>query len=797
MGLFDRLKKRRQKRETQTSTATSSASTSISAATPESSSYSREQEEAAKKAAALKAYQEEQARIAEQERLAAEAEAKAQAEREAAAKARQEAAALEAKMDAAKADSQTTTSTTETKTTSTTGVEESEELALAQAGLLSEPTLEPTTSGDTLATTSLTTFSTNLAEAVAIEPVKTEAELQAERDAAAAQRLAASTTTTSEPKEEPLLVTNVEVSSTTEDPILQETTELASLSEPTLMTLSEPTPELTSDPLATTTEPVTEDAGLYEGTTRLLDNIYAEPTTDTTATETTLLADSPSTEEVVATTLGEPTTETTEATLLAEPTAELTATTDTTTENVLATTEDAAAAVEEAVSYEPTSTVSSGFQLLTDGGTNTDPYAATDTTAIEGAIAGSGGTMESYNTLFDKYYADYFVDETLSPEEAEAFLASAPTTTLTDVRTETRSYEPSSKVQNLLEQGAQWMNPKGGMVYMPESEGYVIPPEMLALIAERRKLRQAEGLPVREEGKFWTLDADGNVIPKVFSQPLGYRGSTGVNAGPAGGAGKHGFFKGTRAQKRAIRRQYKKRGGKLLSSDKGVGWGVDFYDDKDDTWDVYGYDFPTATSPGSLVPKFYESTDRAQAQKVYDTWVKAYNVKYQGATPAQRATVRRQAAAKAGAAVSATQKRRQEIRKELKQKRQELRKSTQQGVKVANAKVNQKAQNAPRKQSAPNPAQVVANVGGGRATAQTANTRGAVMGMGALGFGGARQQAPRQQAPRQQSLMPRALTQQAPRQQFNAQQQLKNLGGNNYGMARQTNRRKVGMSKVW
>ena len=798
MGLWDRLRDRRKKSSTQTSSATGSLDSSVSVSSTSSSLTEAQQatlEAQKQREAEIQAEREAEAARLEAERLAAEEAARLEAERQAAAAARQQAEAnsIAAKEAVTTGTTTSLTDVTDKLTEETVTTDGLGSISLGGEGLLS-PTAPPSDDAISgVAQTGLSTFGSNLDAATSITTVeKTPAELEAERLAAAKAREDAAktisdslstTTTTDTPTLSTLSV------STSSEPVLLSDPAAAiaptTLSEPTILStepvaLSEPM--ALTEPIAVLSEPVvalaesttTETTGLAEGTTRLLDNIYATPSTDPLVT-TSPTADTAS---LLST---EPVLEASPDLLSAEPSLMTAMTTETlvedspTPESVIS---DALAvpettAIETQVSYEPTSSINSGFQLLTDGGVNTDPYAAVDGTKIEQAIAGSGSTMDSYNTLFDKYYADYFVDETLTPEEAEAFLSSAPTTTLADVRTDTRSYEPSSKVENLLTQGAQWMNPKGGMIYVPESEGYTIPPEMLALIAERRKLRQAEGLPVRDEGKFWTLDADGNVIPKVFSQPMGYRGSTGVNAGAAGGADTHGFFKGTRAQKRAIMRNYKKRGGKLLSSDKGIGFAVDFYDDADDTWDVYGYDFPTATSPGSLVPKFFESTDRDKAQKVYDTWLKAYQVKYQGATPAQRAASRRQAAAKAKT-VTENQIRRQEIRQELREKRKELRKATKQGVRQAN-NPNAPNQNAQRNRTAPNPGSVVNNVSGGRVAMGVANPFG----------GGMQQQAPRQQAPRNQGFGA-----------FGAQAQLKNIGGNTQNGISKPKGRKVGMPKM-
>jgi hypothetical protein len=637
MGFFDRFKERRSERQVQSSSASSQLSTSVSTSSPQQS-YSEEEKAALAEAAALKKFQEEEAARKEAERLAAEQAAKLEAERQAAADARARAAALEQQMDSVKTEYMASAGTTTEKTP--------EEILAEEQALAGQTSYFPAATqtqvvdtGDVLgdiASNSLNTLGTNLENSVSllnVTPEKTPAELAAERQAAADSRLKLSTMSsyTSEaplPTLEPINVSGVSIESST----APETLTFAS--EPsTFLTQELPT---TNTDFLSTSLPSTETttSGLAEGTTRLLSNIYATPTT-ALASEPSVLSSEPSTLFADASMM----TATTETSLL-EGTTDIQGMLD----NTLA--DAPAVATELPKSYEPTSSIGSGFSLLSGGGTNTDPYAPVSSTKIEQAIAGSGGTMDSYNTFFDENYAQYFVDETLSAAEADALLAAAPTRALSDIRIETRSYEPSSKVENLFAQST--MGAKGNMQFIPDSdgEGFVLSPEILAQLAEVRALRQAQGLPVKEEGRFWKLDENGNLIPKEFANMPSYRGSTGVNAGPGGGADQHSFNKGTMAQKKAVMRNYMKRGATLVNSQRGTGFAVDFYDDADDTWDVYGYDFPTATSPGSIVPKFYESSNKEQSQKVYDTWVKAYSVKYQGATPAQRAAVRRQAGIK-------------------------------------------------------------------------------------------------------------------------------------------------------
>ena len=659
MGLWDRLKSRRKKKATQTSTATASLSTSVSASSPETSTSSYDAEAAAKRAAELEAARLAEQKRIEEERKAAEEAARLEAERLAAAEARKQAAL---NIEAAKAEVTGTSTTTKEPELNPDGTvkEETTDPNLEPLSLNIAPLAAPTTSGDSitsLAESGLATLGTNLDSALTLQPTKTEEELQADRDAAAKARLDAAT--------EPV--------KTTEPTTLS----LSSLSEPTLSTLSEPTLDTaqliapTSDPLAAALpeEPVVKE-GLAEGTSRLLPSVfegdaaYVKPTSEiystpvpvTTSPETVIL-------ESLAAPTAEPTTlEAPTLMTLSAPLTETTAltspeTTAITQENLLTDTPQTEAVVEEVlsapVSYEPSSGVTGEDSYFTGGGINTDPYAAKTLTTIEEGIGTSGGTVESYNTLFDKYYADYFVDEKLTKEEADAFLSAAPTAELSSFsvsgKDPNRSYEPSSKVQNLLENTGVMLNSKGGMTYVPEEGGFIIPESVLAKIAEQRGLRQAKGLPVKDEGKFWELDENGNVVAKVFAKAPGYKGSTGINAGKAGGAGKHGFLKGTKAQKRAIGRNYRKKGAKLLNTSKGKGYSVDLYDDVDDTFDVYGYEFSKGKDKVVATPKFFESTNLKKAEQVYDTWVKAFNVKYGSVgTPAERATAKREAKAQAG-----------------------------------------------------------------------------------------------------------------------------------------------------
>jgi hypothetical protein len=647
MGLFDRWKERKSTREVQSSSATSQLSTAVSTSSPQQSMSEAEQQALAE-ALALKKFQEEEAARKAAEEAARQEAARLEAERQAAADARAKAAALEQQMAAVKTEYAVQTGTTTEKTPEEILAEEQAMLAGGQTSYFPAATqTQLVETGDVLgdiASNSMTSLGSNLESSVSllnVTPEKTPAELAAERQAAADSRLKLSTMSsyTSEaplPTLEPINVSGVSV----ESPI--EPVSLSFASEPSSF-LSQELPTANTDFLSTSL-PSTEttSSGLAEGTTRLLSNIYATPTTEPTVGLSALSAEPSMLSSEPSTLFAEPTAMTmnTETTLL-EGTTDMQGVLD----NALA---DAPAATTELPkSYEPTSSVGSGFTLLSGGGTNTDPYAPVSSTKIEQAIAGSGGTMDSYNTFFDTNYAQYFVDETLSAAEADALLAAAPTRALSDIRIETRSYEPSSKVENLFANST--MGAKGNLQFIPDSdgEGFVLSPEILAQLAEVRALRQAQGLPVKEEGRFWKLDENGNLIPKEFANIPSYRGSTGVNAGPGGGGDQHSFNKGSIAQKRAVMRNYMRRGATLVNSQRGTGYAVDFYDDADDTWDVYGYDFPTATSPGSVVPKFYESSNKDQAQKVYDTWVKAYGVKYQGATPAQRAAVRRQAGLKA------------------------------------------------------------------------------------------------------------------------------------------------------